>query len=506
MPPKRALQAAAAKARPQPAAKARPALRAPDRKGDRRQERRRAVKALEEAARPAGLEPLPRDPCASDVRLFAAQARERMAGTPAAADIDACWERLLSSGAGRERGSAAETASEAGVSAAPRLCETGVEGDLRLRQAGQGYHIRSHAFMLTFNNAAFVEADWPSFQAWAAGKQRTLKARAWAACMETPREGHEPPQEHVACETDASAQSPRVHLHAFFYWTSKDGFRGNSREMLSFRGVPPRVDVCSEHRGPTHFRQAALHGLWYVSVGKLGTLHADTNYKAWRDYLPQSAWLRSLWNWKKLSHERYLELSVQFRSGHVSRKREAEEVMRDEAERREEKEKIAARGLVYRELAPVEDMTEAEKAHKEQFTRQSVRYKALVYDRPSGTGKSIRAAQMYGAEHAFIVDCQNAAVPDLRGLSREKHSCLVLDEVPSVDFALNNKRLLMSHIDGAKLGQSATQMYSYNVWWWRKPIVITSNKWACTYEKASPEDRDWLDKNVLCQRLDAPVS
>ena len=104
-------------------------------------------------------------------------------------------------------------------------------------------------------------------------------------------------------------------------------------------------------------------------------------------------------------------------------------------------------------------------------------------------------------DKAFIVDCQNAAVPDLRGLSREEHSVLVLDEVPGVEFALGNKRLLMSHIDGAKLGQSATQMYSYAVWWWQRPIIMTSNKWKSTYAKASTEDQDWLSKNVLVQPL-----
>ena len=40
-------------------------------------------------------------------------------------------------------------------------------------------------------------------------------------------------------------------------------------------------------------------------------------------------------------------------------------------------------------------------------------------------------------------------------------------------------------------------MYSYNVWWWGKPVVMTSNKWVSTYQKASLEDQDWLDKNVL---------
>ena len=70
--------------------------------------------------------------------------------------------------------------------------------------------------------------------------------------------------------------------------------------------------------------------------------------------------------------------------------------------------------------------------HKAQFEKEQVRYKALVYDAPSGTSKSIRAAQLYGGAGGLIVDCQNASVPDLRGVSRTDHSVIVLDEVPGV--------------------------------------------------------------------------
>lgn len=292
-----------------------------------------------------------------------------------------------------------------------------------------------------------------------------------------------------------------VHAHAYFYWPEGTGFTGTTGDAFKFLDTKPRVDTCNENR-PAYFRQAAMHGIWYVWVRKKGTLESAANCFPFRDFMPQGKWLRSLWTWGKLDHDEYMEMSCKIREGHPTRKRECMEVQGDESEFLVKVEKLKARQDVYSQMPPLTSFYPAETAHKLQFRDKKVRYKALVYDGPSGTGKSVRGALLYDPKTVFIVDCQNAAVPDLRGLSRHKHSCVVLDEVPGVDFALNNKKLLMSHIDGCKLGQSATQMFAYNIWWWKKPVIMTSNHWKSSFEEASPEDQDWLRKNVLYVRLE----
>ena len=511
MAPKRSAAKAAARAS---AAQARPAPPKVRRRADRRQ----AARDISLAASAAGLQPLPRHASAAAVRKLVVEARARLAGRPEADVLEAAWKQWAPRSGDAAHGAAAAAGGEEETASGGAGEEEGGDGDegqdgvLRLRPAG-AFRVRSHAFMLTFNSRSLTQEVWPAFRAWVAERQKSLGARAWAAAIE--QSCHAAPSraaagsqasEGAAASADSGAKEEDiVHLHAYLYWSNRKGYSARSTEGLRFQGIQPRVDVCSETRGPAQFKMAAMHGLWYVAVGKTGTLHTDSNFKPWRDYCPQGAWLRSLWNWHKLSHERYLQLSVEFRSGHAARKREAEEVIRDETESVEREEKTRARQAVYAALQQPQALTSIEETHTAQFKKDAVRYKALVYDGPSGTGKSVRAAQLYGAEAAFIVDCQNASVPDLRGLSREKHSCLVLDEVPGVAFALANKRLLMSHIDGAKLGQSATQMYSYNVWWWKKPIILTSNKWRSSYEEASPEDKDWLDKNILYQPLSAPL-
>ena len=46
-----------------------------------------------------------------------------------------------------------------------------------------------------------------------------------------------------------------------------------------FAEVRPRVDVRVAQKSPMAAKVAAYHGLWYVTIKKLGTLHADTNFK-----------------------------------------------------------------------------------------------------------------------------------------------------------------------------------------------------------------------------------
>ena len=54
---------------------------------------------------------------------------------------------------------------------------------------------------------------------------------------------------------------------------------------------------------------------------------------------------------------------------------------------------------------------------------------------------------------------------------------MLLDEVAGPTFVVNNKKLLQAHVDGAKLGQSSTQLFSYEVFLWRVPIMLTTNNW-----------------------------
>ena len=63
---------------------------------------------------------------------------------------------------------------------------------------------------------------------------------------------------------------------------------------------------------------------------KAGTEAADSSWTPWMDYQPLAAWVSSLWDAKKLSHEQFFALSTAFRTGHSKRQRDTTDVQRAE--------------------------------------------------------------------------------------------------------------------------------------------------------------------------------
>ena len=131
------------------------------------------------------------------------------------------------------------------------------------------------------------------------------------------------------------------------------------------------------------------------------------------------------------------------------------------------------------------------------------RYKMLVLHGPSRTGKSRLARSLFGQDRTLVVDVQHADHPDLRGYRRHQHLAGLLDEVASPNFIVNNKKLLQAHVDGALLGQSATQMFTYEIFLWRTPVILTTNNWDLSGLAA--DELEWVTANCVAVRVDTPV-
>ena len=86
---------------------------------------------------------------------------------------------------------------------------------------------------------------------------------------------------------------------------------------------------------------------------------------------------------------------------------------------------------------------------------------------------------------------------------RHEHRAVLLDEVADPSFIVNNKKLLQAHDDGAKLGQSATQLYTYEVFLWRVPIMLTTNNWCL--DELTDDQREWVDSNSVAIHVGEPV-
>ena len=133
------------------------------------------------------------------------------------------------------------------------------------------------------------------------------------------------------------------------------------------------------------------------------------------------------------------------------------------------------------------------------------RYSMLVLVGPSKMGKSEWAKDMRGPDHTLLVDCQNAMHPDLVEFDPQRHLAVVLDEISGPDFVLRNKKLLQAHVDGARLGQSPTQRFAYDIMLWRVAIVLTCNHWDPAADVPRPSDRDWLKENCVVETVSEPV-
>jgi len=312
---------------PRPRRRAQPKRKAKKQalKTERQDARRAAVKALNVIAAELGVATLPVHTVGQKVQKLIKR-------------LQAC--RITEDTANRLREAAAQWQSTGGyldgvvvpaagaeVASAEESCTEEPQGDpvvSRHKVLIVGYRLRSRAFMLTYNSRSFTKHTWHLFRQFCQETARRMGAAAWAACFEESL--HAAPPSGPASSSDGRNV---YHGHAYYMWEDGEGVSLRNTDDFVFQEVRPRVDTCT----PTNsfaFRQAALHGLWYVTVSKRGTVAAAANREPWRDYTPAAPWLVSLWNAHKVTHDQFEMLSAQFRSGHAARMKDLAAVLRTE--------------------------------------------------------------------------------------------------------------------------------------------------------------------------------
>ena len=204
-----------------------------------------------------------------------------------------------------------------------------------------------------------------------------------------------------------------------------------------------------------------------------------------------------------MSHATYLELSAKLREGHDRRKACVDAVMMFESTTANAKEREAVRIRIAAKAKPFKPLPDAIQGWKAQYTIEEERYSMLVLYGPSRTGKSRLARSLFGDQATLVVDVQHAEHPDLRAYRRGMHLAVLFDEVASPKFVVSNKKVLQAHVDGAILGQSATQVYTYEVFLHRTPLILTTNFWE--YAEFNSADKNWIETNCVAVYIDTPV-
>ena len=413
-----------------------------------------------------------------------------------------CQSALL---AARLRAAAREWVANGGCLSRPLVADDGGDEDgpeelgLPLHKVLQpGFTLRTKACMLTYNSKNFTRATWAAFMAWFRPLCKKMHVHRWSACLE----------ESVHAER-ATSKGSRYHIHAYLYWTDGVGVYCRDLKRFEFQGTIPNVQRCSAGHKVTP-RTAATHGLWYVSVMKTGTIATQTNFVEWVHYVPKRVWLDSLYEQGKVSHERYQELSMHFPSGYAARKRDTEQLVRDEHD-------LAVHALVAREQQRLE--TKAwrhfpEVAEFERYFDGSPHHRrpmlAIVGD--TNCGKSLLGgsilqglASNLGVQSYLEITVEGDAELDLRDFRVNKHSGILLDGVADVKTLKAHREVLQGRPKVMKGGRSATMIYAYSYTLCNRAVIATLDSAATNLHMLTTDH--WLscNKNVIVLRLSAPA-
>ena len=343
------------------------------------------------------------------------------------------------------------------------------------------FRLRSTSCLFTWNNSGFanwnLESLWATFLLFLRGLHFVIE---WTATMERSLQ---------------SKEQGRVHLHAFVDFKKAPDW--TSLEAMRFLAGLPNASP-TRARGD-NIRVVKDQGHFYAWAWKEGTLYVATSgYEPWKDYAVKGLWIDDLWTQHKLSHDVYLEYAAQVRVGYVNRAKQVEAVRARERSAAQQK----RRSEVAAQLAPLQNEFRAEVWSSlgpwfSQYQEVLPRYKFLVLQGASRTGKSTLARSLGGTP--FIQTVQSALSPDLRGYDPHVHNYILFDNVNDMSFVLDYRALFQANNDVHTLGDSKTGMYSYDIWIWRVPIVITVDL-SADWDQAEP----WIHANSMHVFLRGP--
>ena len=244
-------------------------------------------------------------------------------------------------------------------------------------------------------------------------------------------------------------------------------------------------------------------GCFYVCVNKIGSLLSTSTKEMFVDYPVSPAWITSLLAAEKLTYQTAADLFVRCVVNVDHNLKALETLARYNRVKMIAEKRLHLERLLRSTQRPFKTIAMVEK-WDQQYTELMDRYKFLVLDGKSRTGKSRFAANRTTPEKFLNVDCSSATEPDMRCFDREKHDVVLWDEA-TPELVLRVKKLAQASIDEVRLGQSATNVNSYVVWFHRVKLIVASNVWAASLERCAMEDREWLNANSFYVWVDSPL-
>ena len=393
---------------------------------------------------------------------------------------------------------------------------TFIEGDAAAPQAAAEpqrdvretapFRMRGSSFLLTYNwkfyelplpdgtaTSGSEEELWRLWRRWKQGKKKELGITQSSSTLE---------------QSLKSSHKGRVHFH----WkvNLKQPLDQMTTDSFAFHGIRPdvRATVVPKAEGArkprgANFLEASNRGHFYVVVDKVGTLKYDCNYKPWENYRVLGKWLDDLWTDGKISHNTYHDLALRVRVGFSGRKRDLDQVLAAEADRRVD-EQIEAVGEELEQIKAPFLTFPAVQEWEDSFLHLDFRWKLLALVADSASGKSSFAESLFSMP--FVITVEDAEHLDLRSFDRNRHDGIVLDNVNSWGQLLSWRAMLQARNAKTRGGQSATNLYAYTQYLFGVAIVVTVDLDAPDAHLANPTHKErskWLCKNCVFVRLPA---
>ena len=112
-----------------------------------------------------------------------------------------------------------------------------------------------------------------------------------------------------------------------------------------------------------------------------------------------------------------------------------------------------------------------------QFKKPRHRYRFLVLAGPSRVGKTAFARSLCGPGMEILeVNCSSGAEPDLKAYRFRWHEVVLFDEIEAEQVA-NQRKVFQAQASAVQIACSATNCFSFEVFVWRKKLVLASNNW-----------------------------
>jgi hypothetical protein len=319
-----------------------------------------------------------------------------------------------------------------------------------------------------------------------------------------------------------AAEAGRVHLHAFGHLKATQRQRTAAlTECLRFRRLrAPFAVPTLPGRGAGARARAVGQGHFYLQAAKLGTVFQATNFFQITHYCVRSEWAMAMWRQRKLSYAGCRAELVRARDRawrylqELDKQEKAEHTLRCQVDE--------ARAAREQPLRPFKPAVAAELEWLGQYARSRGgapslhtvpaaslppapplrRFKTLVYDGPSRTGKTERACHWWGSERSLVVNAQDCLTPNLREFLSGRYETIIFDE-GNWELLWRNRALLQASARPVCLSQSQCNESAYSVQVFGIPMVVTSNDfWAGCKD---PTAKDWVTKNTCYVAVAGPT-